>query len=317
MFSKLHLSFLGPYFAAGIIIAVVYYFIDAMMMAVYFEEGSLWENIVDPTPDDIWMRSSIAVILIVLGGVFQDRMQLQKNSRIQADLANKAKSEFLAAMSHDLRTPLNAILGFSEVMTKELYGPIGNDRYTEYLEDIHLSGVYLLQLVNDILDISKIEAGELTLAKEDVNIASLASECQIMFESFAKDQDVNYLTVVPDDLSTIHADRQSLKQILMNVTSNALKFTTPGGQVILRASTSDLYHVFEITDTGVGIPQEALETITNPFIKIENELAYKTDGIGLGLSIVASLVGLHQGKLDIKSELGRGTTVTIELPSKG
>lgn len=320
----------GQYFITGVMIAISYYFIDAMMMAFYFEEGSLMKNIIHPTPDDIWMRSSISVILIVLGVVVQERMLVQLNSkqrldvlnaelskeRDRADAANKAKSDFLASMSHDLRTPLNAILGFSDVMGKEIFGPIKNEKYAGYVVDIHNSGAYLLQLVNDILDISRLEARENLLVKEDIRFEEIALECQSLLKSLIEGKSLAFQVKVSEDLPDIYADRQALKQILINLISNAIKFTPPGGIVKLSACLADGCHSIEIKDNGMGIPQAALDTITNPFVRVDNNPETAHEGAGLGLAIIKSLVGFHYGTLGIKSSVGEGTTVTITLPMK-
>ena len=232
-----------------------------------------------------------------------------------AENANRAKSEFLANMSHDLRTPLNAIIGFSEIMTSQILGPPGNQKYSEYAADIHQSSFYLLQLVNDILDLSTLEAGEHTLKKEHVDILEVSMECHSLMKNMITEKGLNCVMNVAADLPPLYADRQSIKQILMNLASNAIKFTPERGDITLNASIVDGFHVIELKDTGIGIPEDNIATITKPFSRAENNAEKAHEGTGLGLAIVSSLIALHEGTLDVASRVGEGTIITISIPS--
>ena len=238
--------------------------------------------------------------------------------KIRAESANKAKSEFLANMSHELRTPLNAINGFSEVMMAELFGPLGDKRYAEYVRDIHSSGEHLLSVINDILDMSKIEAGKMTLNFEHLDLHDVAEDAVRLVRGRADEQGLR-LSVDMDGLPEIEADFRALKQVLLNLLSNAVKFTPRGGAVRIwgRAapSSSDGVQRVEINvqDTGIGISREDLVRLTSPFEQVESQHAKTQQGTGLGLALSKALIGLHGGTLDIESEPGKGTTVRFVL----
>ena len=235
----------------------------------------------------------------------------------QAVLANRAKSEFLANMSHELRTPLNAILGFSELMGNATLGPLGDPKYEEYTKDINDAGRHLLALINDILDLSKIEAGKLELDEEDIDIARAIRSCMVLVKERAGNGGVKLLTDIPDGLPALHGDQRMLKQILVNLLSNAVKFTQPGGEVTLKAwSREDSGYVFQIIDTGIGIALADIPTALSPFGQVDSALSRKFAGTGLGLPLTKSLVELHGGYLDLQSEEGAGTTVTVRFPKE-
>jgi two-component system, cell cycle sensor histidine kinase PleC len=261
-----------------------------------------------------------------VAGFEQSRRQLEIQTRqlrelaesyneekIRAEAANLAKSEFLANVSHELRTPLNAIIGFSEMMRDGILGPIGNPKYESYINDINASGRYLLEMINDILDMSKIEAGRVTLSPEWVQLEQLFTECLKVVHPSALVRNVELIQAGNSQVS-LFADRRALKQILINVLSNAVKFTMPGGKVLLRAYRYRGSVRIAITDTGVGIAKHNLGRLGRPFEQVENQLTKGHKGTGLGLAISRSLVELHGGKLDIKSKVGEGTTVTCILP---
>ena len=231
-----------------------------------------------------------------------------------AEEANRTKSEFLAAMSHDLRTPLNAILGFAEIISHQHFGP-NADKYQEYAEDIYSSGELLLSLVNDILDLSALEAGKRSLDKENISIPDIVTECEKIVEGRAQSHGVDLVTEVPKDLPPLYVDRRAAKQILLNLLTNSVKFTPKGGKVTLRTIAANGHYTIEVSDTGSGIPADKLATITDPFVRADTDPHTSQEGTGLGLTIVKSLVDLHDGELDIKSTVGKGTTVTVTLPT--
>lgn len=228
--------------------------------------------------------------------------------------ANKSKTEFLASMSHDLRTPLNAIIGFSEMIEKRTFGEDNFEKYFEYAGDIHKSSQYLLQLINDILDVSKLESGNFDLNKRETNLDEIINSCYNLLNKSALDKEINLEFDVSDSLEPFFADPLAIKQILINIVSNSIKFTPAGGIVYLKAEEVDNHQVIIISDNGVGISEKALKTITQPFIRDDENTKKFHEGTGLGLSIVKALVRLHDGELRIESTLGEGTTVTIILP---
>ena len=241
-----------------------------------------------------------------------DALRIAKEA---AEKANRAKSEFLANISHELRTPLNAIIGFSEVMMQGILGPVANESYLGYLKDIHDSGIDLLNIINDILDLSKAEAGKLELSEQMVDAAAvLDAVCRLMS---AKIDSAN-LTVVIDiapNLSLLFCDRLKLKQVLLNLLSNAVKFTPPGGRISIRA-VSDTESGFAITirDTGIGIAKDDITRVLLPFEQVESSLSRTHNGTGLGLPLTAAMMELHGGAIEIDSEIDQGTAVTLRFP---
>ena len=233
----------------------------------------------------------------------------------EADISNRAKSEFLANMSHELRTPLNAIIGFSEIITGEVLGTAGNPKYVEYAKDINESGQHLLQLINDILDLSKIEAGKLELHEEFVNLDRVIRGCLTLIEKRAASAGVEVESRILSDLPTFYADERQLKQILLNLLSNAVKFTPSGGVVTL-ITHADFTRGITLTvvDTGIGISTDDIDNVLSPFVQVDSTLGRKYDGTGLGLPLVAALVEGHGGTLEMESEVGVGTKVTVTFP---
>ena len=233
--------------------------------------------------------------------------------KTRAEEANQAKSKFLANMSHELRTPLNAIIGFSEIMESGMFGPLGADKYSEYCGDIRSSGQYLLDVINDILDMSKIEAGRIRLDFEDLDLASLLNEAMRVVSARAQEKQLALTARISPNLR-LRADRRALKQIALNLLANAVKFTPGGGHVTVRGRAADGCIVLSIADSGIGIAKDALTRLGRPFEQVESQLTKSHQGSGLGLAISKSLVELHGGRMRIRSTLGKGTLVSVRLP---
>jgi two-component system cell cycle sensor histidine kinase PleC len=240
-----------------------------------------------------------------------NRRYLKETERAEA--ANKAKSEFLANMSHELRTPLNAIIGFSELMQSSLFGPLGSDRYEEYVHDIHSAGSYLLGVINDILDMSKIEAGQFSIDREDIDLGPLISETVRVVALQAAGKAITVETRISDAMK-LHADRRAVKQIVINLLSNAVKFTGEGGHILVRARKAAGAVLVTIEDNGCGIPRDALKKLGRPFEQVQNQFTKTHNGSGLGLAISRSLAELHGGALKIRSREGHGTIVSVRIP---
>ena len=238
-------------------------------------------------------------------------------ARDAAEFANRAKTEFLANMSHELRTPLNAILGFSEVIENEMFGPIGVKRYLEYVHDIHVSGELLLELINDVLDLAKLEAGKLALHESEIAIAKVVEQCLTLLRGRAETARVKLAQEVPAGLPALRADARALKQVLLNLLSNAVKFTPEGGTVRVRAALTARGTLrLAVSDTGIVMSAEDIKVALTPFGQVDSQIARKHEGTGLGLPITRSLVRLHGGEFAIESAPGKGTTITAEFPAE-
>jgi signal transduction histidine kinase len=229
-------------------------------------------------------------------------------------MASKAKSDFLANMSHELRTPLNAIIGFSDVMRQETFGPLGSKQYGGYAGDIHMSGQHLLSLINDILDLSKIEAGKFELRDDLVDLHDLARDAARLVAPKADGAGVD-LRIDTHAGTTLHGDERALKQCLVNLLTNAVKFTPKGGEVRVHARRDETSLRIDVTDTGCGIHPDDLDKVFESFAQAQNQNCAHDRGTGLGLPIVRGLVRAHGGEVTLASELGRGTTVTVALPA--
>jgi PAS domain S-box-containing protein len=238
------------------------------------------------------------------------------NARQQAERASTAKSEFLAKISHEIRTPLNAIIGFSEVMMDERFGPVGNERYRQYLKDIHTSGGHLISLLNDLLDLSKIEAGKLELTFVSVNLNDLVQQCVAIMQQQANRERVIIRTSLPASLPQIVADARSVRQIALNLLSNSIKFTGAGGQVIVSTTITDEHEVvLRVRDTGVGMSEKELQTALEPFRQLATSVRWGSSGTGLGLPITKALTEANHARFRITSQLDSGTLVEVAFPA--
>jgi cell cycle sensor histidine kinase DivJ len=235
-----------------------------------------------------------------------------ERARVSAEAQNAGKSRFLANMSHELRTPLNAIMGFSDIMRQRLFGPM-SDRYADYAELIHDAGAHLLELINDVLDMSKIEAERFELAREAFDARDAVSAVIRLMRGQAERAGVQLRGVLPPDPLEIEADRRAVKQIALNLVSNALKFTPRGGSVTLTVQSSGAALELIVSDSGVGISPQDLERLGRPFEQA-GDAAQRAAGSGLGLSLVRAFARLHGGEMDIESAVGDGTTVTVRMP---
>lgn len=235
---------------------------------------------------------------------------------VAAEQANQAKSGFLATMSHEFRTPLNAILGFSDMIRTQSIAPLEDQKTREYANDIHDSGQHMLGLVNDVLDMAAIEAGERGLSKEACSVGEVVNECLAIVRHAASERHIELSFDIPDDLPTLYADSSSLRQIFLNLLSNGIKFTSEEGRIGISARASNHEITIKVSDTGIGIPSDNLADVTKPFTKLNDDSFIAHNGTGLGLSIVDSLVELHDGEMSIESEINEGTTVTVIFPRR-
>ena len=238
-------------------------------------------------------------------------------TRDEAESASRAKTQFLANMSHELRTPLNAVIGFSEILNRELFGALGEARYRDYARLIHESGEHLLNVVNDILDMSKIEAGKFKIVKEPFDVAPLVKSCCDIMRHTAEQRSLSLIVDIAPGMPELPADKRACKQMLLNVISNAIKFTDPGGWVRVSARVAGDNVELTVSDNGIGIAEADLPKLGNPFVQANDSYDRSYDGAGLGLSVVKGLAKLHGGRLELTSKLGSGTTAYIALPLEG
>ena len=238
-------------------------------------------------------------------------------ARDQAKAANKSRSEFLAMMSHELRTPLNAVIGYSEIIKEETFGPVGSPKYLEYVEDIHDSGRHLLSIINDILDLSKLEIGGIELLEVDVDVVDAVNASVRLIRERALTDGVNVEMNCGDDLPSLRVDERKLKQIIVSLLSNAVKFSDKGGTVTLNAwCRPDSGYVFQVADTGIGMALEDIPKALAPFGQIDSDLNRRYEGTGIGLPLTKALVEMHSGSIDVQSKLGVGTIVTVRFPAE-
>jgi two-component system, cell cycle sensor histidine kinase PleC len=257
-------------------------------------------------------------MLLTVGRDVTDRRREEeelRQSKATAEFANRAKSEFLASMSHEIRTPLNAILGFSEMIMGEVFGPIGTPRYADYATDIWNSGTHLLQIINDLLDLSKLDAGKLELHETEVSLPRLVEDSIQLLRERAASADVAFCIELSADLPIVRADERLLKQILINLLSNSVKFTPHGGWVSVSGRRIQSGAVeLVVSDIGIGMSADEIEIALTPFGQVENAQRRQHEGTGLGLPLARSLAELHGGRLEVRSERGAGTTITVTLP---
>jgi two-component system cell cycle sensor histidine kinase PleC len=242
-----------------------------------------------------------------------DLAERYAQEKVRAEEANQTKSKFLANMSHELRTPLNAIIGFSEIMGSGMFGALGCEKYHEYCHDILTSGHYLLEVINDILDMSKIEAGRMKLDMEPLDLSRTLAESLRVVSGRAQDKSLVLDADIEQSIPAV-ADRRATKQIMVNLLSNAVKFTPEGGKIVVRSRVLDDRIVFLIADSGIGIAAQSLKRLGRPFEQVESQLTKTYHGSGLGLAIARSLAHLHGGSMKLRSKLGTGTVVRVSLP---
>ncbi|MFN3399619.1 MAG: sensor histidine kinase [Ferrovibrio sp.] len=283
------------------------------------------ERRLDRFADGVGLLTAFIAILVIglLVLLFRERrvVDLKEQAELSAlaakrsaEEANRAKSEFLANMSHELRTPLNAIIGFSSIIRSEMLGKVNIPRYREYAGDIHASGEHLLAIINDILDLSKVEAGKYELAEQDFDADEIMTAALRLVREKTERSDIELRIVPPTGIVQLSADRRALLQVLINLLANALKFTETGRIVLSGELTDDGGFVYRVADTGIGMTPAQIKIALQPFGQIQNALTRAQSGTGLGLPLSDRMVRLHGGRLEIQSAPGKGTTVSIHLP---
>ncbi len=252
-----------------------------------------------------------------LAGELEETRDEALRKRFEAETANASKTTFLANMSHELRTPLNAILGFSEIIAQECFGPVGSERYRDYAGDIHSSGAHLLSLINDLLDVAKIEAGRMDISPNPLDAARVFDIALKLINTKAREKDQTLAITVEPSAPSLYADERAVKQILINLVSNAVKFTPQGGRIdVIGAAAANGDFQITVRDNGPGIPADKLGQIFKPFSQVDNRFDRQAGGTGLGLALVKGLAELHGGRAWIESEFGRGSSVFVSLPVK-
>ena len=329
---------------AGLIMVVIYgsslvrlqfinsVFISLLLVALY----QIVSTLINPIPFKDYLNNNFFLVMATAVGLFSAYIQetyirrSYKSQKVieakneaanllllEADKANKAKSEFLANMSHELRTPLNAIIGFSDILQKQLFGELGDPRYTEYVKDINDSGNHLLAIINDILDLAKAEAGKLTLQEEDIDIVRCLDDAMRMCRGRAVTAGVSLNFANVSESIFAHVDERLIRQIVLNLLTNAIKFTGEGGQVNLSVVADREHGIFiQVQDTGIGIAPQDIARVIRPFEQVETVLSRSHGGTGLGLPLTSKLTELHGGTFDIQSQVGKGTKVVVRLPAE-
>jgi len=315
--------------AVALLMAAAY-----LMIPILSGDGHALPTIHSLRTQIIIVQIFIAVIgfsVVLVGAALEQRRRLEQGlaqaivraesareeafvARDAAERANRLKSMFLATMSHELRTPLNAIIGFSELMDREIYGPLGDTRYREYSGLVGRAGRHLLSLINDVLDMSKIEAGKFELHRQPFDLREVVRDCIELMREQAANAGVTLLDDTGAAPLGIEADRRAMKQILLNLMSNAIKFTPSGGRVSLRAKMGAGEMTISVEDTGIGIPADQVARLGNPFVQIRSSAGASHEGTGLGLALVRALAEIHDGRFAIESTVGRGTTVSVVIP---
>ena len=328
---------------AGLIMVVIYgsslvrlrfvnSLVSSLLLVALYQVVS---TLINPIPFKDYLNNNFFLVMATAVGLFSgyiQEMYIRRSYRAQkvieaknaaanvllleADKANRAKSEFLANMSHELRTPLNAIIGFSDVLKKELFGPVENARYAEYIKDINDSGHHLLAIINDILDLAKAEAGKLTLQEDDIDLVRCLDDAVRMCRGRAAAGGVDLQFPGSGGMLYACVDERIMRQIVLNLLTNAIKFTRDGGHVTLTLEAGPDSGIFiRVADTGIGIAPEDIARVIRPFEQVENVLSRSHGGTGLGLPLTSKLTELHGGELTIESQVAQGTTVTIALPA--
>ena len=263
-------------------------------------------------------RETRQVFIYTLHDVTERRRaeEAQRLASEAAMAASRAKTEFLATMSHELRTPLNAVIGFSEIIKEEMLGPVGQTKYRDYAKDIHGSGTHLLEVINDILSVSRIELGEMKLNEAEIDLTHIVNSTLRLIGPHANEKSIEIDMQIPAELATLYGDERSVRQMLQNILSNAVKFTAENGRIAVSAmEDAQGGIVVAVRDTGIGIDAENIARVTQPFFQVDGRLDRRFEGTGLGLSIVKGMMELHGGTIDIESALGEGTTVTLRFPA--
>jgi PAS domain S-box-containing protein len=267
----------------------------------------------------VTVRSGERYVVGVISDI-TDRKRMEKDlvaAKLKAEDANRAKSMFLANMSHELRTPLNAVIGFAEIIKNELLGAINEPRYRDYAGDIHSSGKRLLQLINDILDMTKVEAGTYQLREDVCDLAKIVGDAIALVQNLAIQNELTVRVDVPQDIPFLFADERGVRQVLVNFLSNAIKFTPKGGDVAVSARLEpDGALALAVVDTGIGMARDDIPQALSPFQQLEGSHGRRYEGTGLGLSLIKAMLDLHEGALHVDSKLGAGTTVTATFPPR-
>ena len=315
------------------ILRYVYAAVISVTLVGLYQYVALFVNTI---PSDVLINNNVFLVVSAAVGVFTSYTQelyirqnfiktqllLEEKGRSdqlleEARASSEAKTEFLAVMSHELRTPLNAILGFSQILKQQMFGPIGSEKYKGYVEDIHSSGAHLLSLITDILDLSKAEAGRLVLREEVINLTEVIDGCMRMFRERAAESGIRLRFDMPKMAVQLHADPRLLRQTFINLLSNAIKFTQKGGAVVVSiAQMADGSVCARIEDTGIGIAKRDIEKVFEPFVQVEAAYSRGYEGTGLGLPLAKKIMGLHDGRLEIESEIGVGTVIRASFPAK-
>jgi len=262
----------------------------------------------------VWHEAISRRILVSAVNERTEQLRIEKD---RAQLASRAKTEFLSSTSHELRTPLNAIIGFASTLRSGVFGPLGSEKQSEYILDIQNSGEHLLQLINDILDVSAIEAGQLNLHEEPVRLDEVALSCCQLVRDRAMRGKIKLINSVAPDFPNIHVDERRMKQIILNLMNNAVKFTPENGQIELKAEVDETDGItILVSDTGIGMDEEGVNKAMTPFGQVDGGLNRQHEGTGLGLPLTLGLIELHGGSMDIESAPNKGTTISVHLPKE-